>query len=127
MLICIPVMKTKQLGLQAEKRRLEHYKAHNITRTVADLKDPAKFGVGDAHEFARLLNSIKKDLTELEEVRVKHKKAIRELESAMLKGLSSADSQSNRGSNDSLAQWRRVKRRLSVLAKRETMPISPGC
>lgn len=74
------------MGLQAQKKRVEVYKSHNISRTASDLKDPAKFGVADAQEFARLLRSLNKEIADLKELRVGYTKAIRELESAMLKG-----------------------------------------
>ena len=58
----------------------------DIPRTTADLADPEKFGVADAEEFGRLVASLQKDIDELKQVRVGYAKALRELETAMLKG-----------------------------------------
>ena len=64
----------------------EHYKANNVSRAPSELGDQSKWGLGDVMEFSRLLHLLEKDLLELKQVRAGYTKAIRELETAMLKG-----------------------------------------
>jgi hypothetical protein len=77
----------KQLSIQYEKKKAEHYKSFRVTRRVSDLGDSTKFGIADSKEFGRLLLSLNKDIATLKELRAEHHKSIRELEAAMLKGL----------------------------------------
>lgn len=73
-----------EVNRQAERVQ-EHYKKSNVSRNMADLGDPSKWLLGDVAEFSRLLRLLEKEVGELKVVRASYSKAIRELETAMLK------------------------------------------
>ncbi|KAI0701221.1 hypothetical protein BC835DRAFT_1411616 [Cytidiella melzeri] len=75
----------KQLGVQAEKKKGEHYQSLNVSRKASDLADSTKFGIADAEEFGRLLRSLNTVVVDLKEMRATQSKSIRDLEAAMLK------------------------------------------
>ena len=76
----------KQLAAKSEKKKAEHYKTLGVSQKVSDLGDSTKFGIADAKEFGRLVQSLNKEVAGLKELRTAHLKTIRELEAAMLKG-----------------------------------------
>lgn len=76
----------KQEALKCTQKQKDYYQAKNIRRSTADLGDPTKFGVGDLDDFRRLLGALEKDILDLKQLRAGYSKALRELETAMLKG-----------------------------------------
>lgn len=71
---------------EVSKRRIEYGKPMKISRTKADLGDESKWLIGDVHEFARIMKGLEKEVAELNASKADHLKAIRELESSMLRG-----------------------------------------
>lgn len=57
-----------------------------VTRQKADLGDPSKWVFGDIEEFGRVLADVQVDVKELKLQRVSLRKAMKELDSNMLKG-----------------------------------------
>ena len=76
----------KVLADEATKKRETYSKATKVTRTRADIGDTSKWAVADAHEFARVLKGLEKDIAELKSLKVQRQKLLRELESSMLRG-----------------------------------------
>jgi hypothetical protein len=68
---------------------IEKWQAHkkDIPRTTADLDDPSKFSVADAKEFGRLLASLEAEVADMKLFHAAYHKALRSLETAMLKGM----------------------------------------
>lgn len=59
---------------------------NNVSRTTFELGDSSKWALGDVREFSRLLHLLEKEFVDLKQIRAGYSKAIRELETAMLKG-----------------------------------------
>ncbi|GJE85590.1 hypothetical protein PsYK624_016690 [Phanerochaete sordida] len=87
-LLIVMARELENLRVEAEKqdgKLKEYYKKSNATRTTADLADSSKWLLGDALEFGRVLGLLEQEVAELKDVRSGYSKAIRELETAMLK------------------------------------------
>ncbi|KIP11058.1 hypothetical protein PHLGIDRAFT_125171 [Phlebiopsis gigantea 11061_1 CR5-6] len=67
------------------RKREENYQPKNVVRTAKDIWDPSQFGVADVQEFSALLKTLENDIGDLKQLRAGYSKALRELETAMLK------------------------------------------
>jgi nucleoporin NUP159 len=61
-------------------------KSSGVTRQKADLDDPRELIFGDIEEFGRVLVDVQVDVKELKLQRVSLRKAMKELDSNILKG-----------------------------------------
>lgn len=68
-----------------EREKLK--RTSGITRQTADLGDPRKWNFGDIEEYGRVLVDVQVDIKELKLQRVSLRKAMKELDSNMLKGM----------------------------------------
>lgn len=55
-------------------------------KSQADLGNSSKWALGDVNEYGRVLKTVEQRIETLREMRVTHKKAIRDLERTMLRG-----------------------------------------
>ena len=108
------------------KKREDNYQPKSIVRTAKDLGDPNKFGIADVKEFSALLQSLDSDITDLKQLRAGYSKALRELETAMLKGLLETKSKASSDAH-SASQLQCEKRKLFASARLIAMPSSLGC
>ncbi|KAI0784456.1 hypothetical protein C8Q75DRAFT_736064 [Abortiporus biennis] len=69
----------------SSQKRSQSYVATSGLRTAADLSDPTKWKIGDIPEYQRIMLGLENDISKLKDLRLAHMKAIRELESNMLR------------------------------------------
>ena len=58
------------LTQEANQRIGELYKPTSGRRTITDIGDTSKWGVGDVHEFGRIMKGVEESVSELKESKI---------------------------------------------------------